>query len=558
MIEFIRLVDLGIIAEAEIDFGPGFTVITGETGAGKTMVLSALDLLLGGNTKQSLAKSEKTKVQGGWSIAVDEPLTRELAEADVELDDGLLLLTRSIPAGGRSKCLAGGSIVPQSKFMQWGEQLVAVHGQADQILLRQRSAQRDALDRFAGSDLSELIGNYQSCYSKYLHLTEQVALVHSAAQSSRLEHEQLLLALERIDLVDPQPGELDELQNEANRLGNLDQLESCSQLALALVAGDDGESVNALGLLEQAQRAVTTLESLDSDTDRIGQELTSATLLLSEIAGELSRYVDTLEAQPGRLAEVQARVASLTELTKLYGPSLADVLEWSRTAAIRVRELEQQLNPAAIQAELVETTQELTNLAADITEIRKSAATGFAARVTEELQGLMMANSKLTVQLDPIEFGPHGADQVSFLLSAHVGGEYLPIGEAASGGELSRVMLALEVVLAKTKASTTMVFDEIDAGVGGKAATQIGYRLARLGENSQVIVVTHLPQVAAFAARHLVVTKSSDGLVTTSNIGAVSGDKRIRELSRMLAGQEDSEAAAAHAKELLGLADELK
>lgn len=557
MIEFIRLVELGIIDEAEIDFGPGFTVITGETGAGKTMVLSALDMLLGGGTRASLAKSAKTRVQGGWALQPDDPLAADLADADVELDEGLLLLSRSLPAGGRSKCTAGGTIVPQAKFAEWGDQLVAVHGQSDQVLLRKATAQREALDRFAGSKLQTVLAAYQPTYARFVELTALVAQATSAQEAHQLERDQLLIALERIEKTDPQPGELEALQNEVHRLGHVDEIESSATIALQALAGDDDQTSSAISAIEQARKSLAAIANLDATIEPISAQLADASVSLSESASDLSRYVDGLDSQPGRLAEVQARIASLNELVKLHGPTLDDVLAWSGRAAQRVGELEQQLNPDALRAELEQQTEQLNLQAAELTKLRTIAAKKFGTEVTSELQGLMMADSELIVQVDPGEYGPSGADSVVFLFSAHRGGEHLPLANAASGGELSRVMLALEVVLAKSTTPKTMVFDEIDAGVGGKAATQIGKRLAQLGEHSQVIVVTHLPQVAAFAKRHLVVQKSSNDLVTTSDIGAVSGEARVREISRMLAGQEESELAAAHAKELLELSGEL-
>ncbi|MFZ1361324.1 MAG: DNA repair protein RecN [Candidatus Nanopelagicales bacterium] len=557
MIEFIRLVDLGIIDEAEVDFGPGFTVITGETGAGKTMVLSALDMLLGGSTKQSLAKSANTKVQGGWAIETQDPLVIDLRDSEVELDEGLLLLSRSLPAGGRSKCTAGTTIVPQVKFSEWGDQLVAVHGQSDQVLLRKPAAQREALDRFAGSELSRTLADYQTIYARYVELKAQVEQATSAHESHQLERDQLMLALERIEKVDPQPGELDELLGEVKRLGNVDELESAAQEALQALAGEDDQQSNAIELIERARRALGAIEGLDSTLGPINAQLAETSVSLSEASSELSRYVDGLDAQPGRLAEVQARIASLNELVKLHGPTLDDVIAWSGNAAKRVGELEQQLNPGVLQAELNQVSEQVATQAAKLTALRTKAAQTFGQEVTEELQGLMMADSDLRAAVNPSEPGPFGADAIEFQLSAHRGGQHLPLANAASGGELSRVMLALEVVLAKSTTPKTMVFDEIDAGVGGKAATQIGKRLAQLGEHSQVIVVTHLPQVAAFANRHLVVSKTSGDSVTTSDIRAVSGDERVRELSRMMAGQEDSELAAAHAKELLELSGEL-
>lgn len=572
MIEFLKLHKLGIIDDAYIELGPGLTVITGETGAGKTMVLSALHLLLGGKSDQGLAASKETSVQGGWLLAPTSDVARQLQDSGVDLTDGEFILTRTMPNAGRSRCSANGTVVTQAVIAQCAEDLVAVHGQSDQSLLRRGSKQRVVLDRFAGAAVARCHAAYAALFATVQDLDSrfQNAVSNQAAQQTELAG--LRSQLELIETVAPDPGEDDSLAESAARLSNLSSLQEAAATASRVISGDDMSDSTVLAGIQTAQRSLEAVADFDPVLADLRDQLREASVLLNEVGVDISRYLSDLDAQPGELERIQQRRAALSSMTRQFGMSVSEVLEWSASAAARVDELERSGNIAELDAARNKARAELAEAAAALTTARRAAAKGFCERVTTEMQGLAMPHSQLAVALrhrkpgpdqqglsipglaDPVAFGASGVDEVEFLLLAHEGATPAPIGKAASGGELSRIMLALEVVLSQSASAPTFVFDEVDAGVGGRAAVEIGRRLAALGASAQVLVVTHLPQVAAFADNHLVVSKQSDGRVTTSGVETLDDSQRVRELARMLAGHEESSHAAAHAQELLDLA----
>lgn len=571
MIEFLKLHRLGIIDDAHIELGPGLTVITGETGAGKTMVLSALRLLLGGRSDQGLAASKETSVQGGWVIEPKGPVGSQLAGAGVEISDGEFLLTRTMPSEGRSRCSANGTIVPQALVAACADDLIAVHGQSDQTLLRRSSRQREVLDRFGGDATSVAREAYADAYEAVTRLDELFREATSNQAEQAAELLSLREQLERIEAVAPVPGEDDTLAESALRLGNLSQLQAAAASAAAVIAGDD-EDASAIAAVHAANKALENVADIDPALKDIFGQLKEVALVLNEVGVDLSRYLADLDADPGELERIQSRRAELNGLTRRYGSSVQDVLDWSANAAARVESLERASNLAELAERRDAARSALAAAAVTLTSARKQAGRDFCLRVTSELQGLAMPHSQLGIAIrhrqppagqdglriegldSRVAFGASGVDEVEFLLLAHEGATPAPIGKAASGGELSRIMLALEVVLSQSASAPTFVFDEVDAGVGGKAAVEIGRRLAQLGKSAQVLVVTHLPQVAAFADHHLVVSKQSDGRVTSSGVESLDDSQRVRELARMLAGQEESAHAAAHAQELLDLA----
>lgn len=572
MIEFVKIHKLGIIDDALIEFGPGLTVLTGETGAGKTMVLSALKLLLGGKSDQGLAAAKETMVQGGWMLAEGSAAWPTLTDAGVTSDTGELLLTRTLPSVGRSRCAANGTIITQAIVAEIADNLVAIHGQAEQGLLRKLSRQREVLDRFGGEDIQRVRGRYTSQFQRVVELDAAYrdAVTKSAVNTAELAD--LQEKLERIESIDPQPNEDEQLADIANRLTNVSALADGAQAALNCVLGEDAGS-SATSLVNDAVRSVDSVSSYDPDLAPIAAQLRDVAILLSEVGIDLTRYLADLDAQPGELERVQRRRAELGDLARSLGTTVAEIGQWSQTAALRVDVLERSANLEVLAEERLAARAELSALADELTALRQQAADVFSQRVTAEIRGLAMPHSRLTVALrhrqppaghegivvsgstQPVAFGPNGVDEVEFLLAAHDSAAPAPVSKAASGGELSRIMLALEVVLAESATATTFVFDEVDAGVGGKAAVEIGRRLAALGRYAQVLVVTHLPQVAAFADNHLVVMKRSDGTITTSGVTALDDAERVRELARMLAGQEESQHAAAHAQELLDIAE---
>lgn len=572
MIEFLKLHRLGIIDDAHIEFGPGLTVITGETGAGKTMVLSALRLLLGGKSDQGLSASNDTSVQGGWVIEPSGSVARQMIEAGVDVSEGELLLTRTMPSTGRSRCAANGTVVPQSVVANSSDDLVAVHGQSDQTLLRKASKQREVLDRFGGPAVAKARSAYTELYDRAKKLDELFETAVAAQGEQQTELARLREQLERLEAVAPTVGEDDALAETAARLSNLSQLQEAAARAAAAISGDETGDDAALHALQSAHKSLDGVADIDPTLAQLRDQLREVTVVLNEIDVDLSRYLADLDAEPGELERIQGRRAELTALTREFGRGIDEILDWSAQAALRVDDLERASNIGELGLARDNARVELAGAAATLTEARKRAGREFCSRVTAELQGLAMPHSQLGVAMrhrspqggqegltiegleSPVAFGATGVDEVEFMLLAHDGATPAPIGKAASGGELSRIMLALEVVLSESASAPTFIFDEVDAGVGGRAAVEIGRRLASLGKSAQVLVVTHLPQVAAFADHHFVVSKQSDGRVTSSGVEPLDESQRVRELARMLAGQEESAHAAAHAQELLDLA----
>lgn len=569
MIEELRIRDLGVITDATLPLGPGLSVVTGETGAGKTMVVTAVGLLLG-------ARSDAGAVRSGAKSASAEAVVRldaghfaleraRDAGAEIEEFDGgaELLLARRLGADGRSRAFLGGRGAPVGVLAEIGESLVVVHGQSDQIRLKGSAAQREALDRFAGDNLAATLGGFQELYASWKSSQAELESLRSAARDRLREAESLEAALTEIDAVDPQPGEDDALKAEAVKLANVEELRIAATTAhQAIIAEDFAETGDATSLVDAAKRTLEHVAEHDEELGAAAARLAEVGFLLNDIATELASYQAGLDSEgPERLAEIEDRRAALAKLVRKYAPSIDEVLVWAENARVRFDELQDDSTRIeALDAEVARAEAELRKQATSISKIRAKAAKELSARVSAELKALAMADATLVITIEAAgQLGPHGADEISFLLQPHSGAPARPLGKGASGGELSRVMLAIEVVLAAVDPVPTFVFDEVDAGVGGRAAVEIGRRLAMLAQHVQVLVVTHLPQVAAFADQHIRVTKTSvrgsDGGTatgfTSSDVQLLDEAERVRELARMLAGQEDSETAQAHAQELL-------
>jgi DNA repair protein RecN (Recombination protein N) len=564
MLEEVRISGLGVIDEAVLELSAGFTVLTGETGAGKTMVVTALGLLFGGRADPARVRPGAARATVEGRLLVSDAIAREVEDAGGDLDeDGAVVLSRSVSAEGRSRAFAGGRTVPVSLLQVLADDLVAVHGQADQQQLLKPGRQRDALDRFGGPELAAVLSDYRRVYARHRAVREELEALTLAERERAAEAETLRLGLAEIEAAAPVTGEDAALLAEDERLSNADALHAAASTAHEALAGDPAssaaESSDALTLLGMAGRALDPVRSHDPALAGLAGRLSEASYLLADVAADLASYTESLDADPARLAAVQERRAELGRLTRAYGGASADVagvLDWAKQAGARLAELEGDTDKvAALAAEETDLATRVGSLAADLTALRAAAAERFAAEVTAELTELAMPHASLTAVLTELdEPGPFGADDVEIRLAAHPGAPPLPLHKGASGGELSRVMLAIEVVFAGADPVPTFVFDEVDAGVGGRAAVEVGRRLARLARSAQVIAVTHLPQVAAFADNHLVVEKSGDGLVISSGVVQLGDQARIRELSRMLAGLEDSEFGRAHAEELLAMA----
>ncbi|MEV0147418.1 MULTISPECIES: DNA repair protein RecN [unclassified Nonomuraea] len=561
-VEEVRIQGLGVIDEAVLELSPGFNVVTGETGAGKTMVVTGLGLLFGGRADPSRIRpgADRASVEGTLVIEAAGRVGQQVEDIGGTVDDGELIISRTVSAEGRSRAWLGGRGVPVGTLTYLADDLVAVHGQMDQQRLLQPARQRAALDRYAGNDLVKPLRAYTQAYKRHKQVAALLDELTTRARERAQEADLLRFGLEEIEKVDPKPGEDAELRGEEERLSHADALRGAATSAHTALLGDPMEAVDGahdvISLLGEARAAIEAVRDFDTELAEMADRLAEAGYLVSDVATDLASYAESIEADPARLAVVQERRSLLSGLIRKYGVDVASVLEWARSSAARLTELEgDDERIEELTREHEELTARLTELAAELTRVREAAAERFGQAVTEELTALAMPHARVVVQLTrAADFGPEGVDEVELRMAAHPAAPPLPLTKGASGGELSRVMLAIEVVFAGADPVPTFVFDEVDAGVGGKAAVEIGRRLARLARTAQVIVVTHLPQVAAFADQHLVVEKASDGSVVRSGVVTLDHEGRVRELSRMLAGLEDSELGRAHAEELLGLA----
>lgn len=561
MIEEIWIRSLGVIGDARLPLGPGFTAITGETGAGKTMVVTALGLLLGERSEASVirAGSQQAVVEGRWLVDPDGAVAERARDAGGDLDGPELILARSVSSEGRSRAIIGGRTTPVGVLNELGQQLVVVHGQSDQVRLRSGTAQREALDRFAGAELARVLADYQDAYRTWQSTQAELDVLVAEQDRRSREAEELRAAMAEIEQAAPQRGEDVELGEKAERLTNLEDLRLAASQAHEVISAQVSDSgADVLTLLDAARRSLEKVSSHDTALPPIVDGLHNASILVTELSAQLSSYLVDLDTDGGNeLETVQNRRAQLSQLVRKYGTDLDEVIDYLESGSGRLLELDNDSDRIAALGTQVEVHREqLVTLAGQLSDIRRSAAERLGAGVTAELAALAMPSARLVVEVeDRTEYSLSGKDQVSILLQPHTGSEPLPLTKGASGGELSRVMLAIEVVIAANDPVPTFIFDEVDAGVGGASAIEIGRRLARLSQSAQVIVVTHLAQVAAFATNHLRVLKDDTGYVTASSVEQLQGEQRVVEMARLLSGLADSESGLAHARELLQMAE---
>ena len=556
MIEEIYIRDLGVIQEARLPFGKGLTVITGETGAGKTMVLSALGLLLGerADTASIRRGQDQAFVEGRWLIADGSAVVDRVRDAGADLEQGELILNRSVSSEGRSRASVSGRSTPVGLLTELGEMLVVVHGQSDQIRLKSAVAQREALDQFGGAELSTALAAYQSTYKAWRELTQRLADLKESLDARAAEAEELRAAVSELEKLDARQGEDVELAEKAERLNNLEILRAAAALAHEALSSEGfSDSPDALGLIGQSRRALEQVSNHDPELGRIAEQLKEISVQLADASGEISSYLASLDLDgAGEINLIQERRAALTAAMRKYGPTLEDVIAYLGKASDRLLQLDSSSETIDQLGLEYEALSERLKLQADeLTAIRRVSAVRLAELVTAELKELAMGGASLVVDVSFADaYGSHGQDAVAIQLSSYPGAEPRPLGKGASGGELSRIMLAIEVVLAETQQAPTFIFDEVDAGVGGAAAIEVGRRLAMLAQRAQVIVVTHLAQVAAYANAHLRVLKTSSTEFTATDVVALNSGARIEELARMLSGLSDSESGLAHAAEL--------
>ncbi|GAA4036948.1 DNA repair protein RecN [Allokutzneria multivorans] len=579
MLAEMRIQGLGVIDDATLELHQGLTVVTGETGVGKTMVVSGLHLLSGGRADASRVRTgaERAVVEGRFSLAEKSPALAVAEDSGAAPDeDGSLIAVRTVNSDGRSRAHLGGRTVPVGVLSELADQLLAVHGQNDQLRLLRSGEQRAVLDRSAGTSVSRPLVEYRKVRAEWMKVSRELTERTENARELAREADLLRHGLTEIESVDPKPGEDVELVELTRRLADTDVLREAATGAQFDLTGsqeaEGGDALGALGLVGDARRRIAASE--DPALRELDSRLAEAAALLADVGTELGSYLDRLDVDPAALERALARQAELKQLTRKYAADVDGVLAWAEDARQRLAGMdvsEEALEAMAVRRD--ELAVELAKLAGELTTARLTAAQELGEAVTKELAGLAMPQARLEVAVfdrtagagDPtalqlggraLQAGPDGVDEVELQLIPHPGAPALPVHKGASGGELSRVMLAIEVVLSHADPVPTMIFDEVDAGVGGRAAVEIGRRLARLARSHQVIVVTHLAQVAAYADRHLVVDKvSGNAGVTRSGVRMLNHNQRVVELARMLAGMEATESGRAHAEELLATAE---
>jgi DNA repair protein RecN (Recombination protein N) len=565
-LEEIHIKNIGVITGAALEFSRGLTVLTGETGAGKTMVLTALNLVLGGKTESTLVRSGEDRLSASALFSIPKARISNFEELGLEVEEGTLTISRNVTKDGKSKAVASGVAVSASTLAEASAHLIEIHGQSSGLSITKGSRQRELLDRFAGESLNKTLSTYQQNLHEYTSIKSRI----NDLRKSVARREEALAALElfskTINKLSPKANEFKRIDDEISKLSSVEELRVAITFALSALEDDGSGAITSLG---QAKKSLDAVKSKDSQVEKFSDEFNDAFFILADLMPNLTSYLESLEADPQRLDLLQERKSELSIFVKKYGElpdldqSLLALIEKSKTVSAQLEDLsggEERIG--ALEKELGQIKKNLLTNAKSLSKIRNQVASKLADEVSTEMHSLSMPQTNLRIEiaspdydaaLKESDFTAFGCDSVSMFLQTHLDGPLVSLAKGASGGEMSRVMLALEVVIAASNPVGTYIFDEVDAGVGGAAAIEVGRRLHALSKNAQVIVVTHLPQVAAWGDSHYVVEKSIDGTVVSSGVNRVDGDERVSEIARMLAGLQESSSAKEHASELLEL-----
>ena len=565
-LEEISIRNLGIIEQSELELGRGLNVLTGETGAGKTMILTALNLVLGGKSDSSLVRHGSERLVATAQFSVTKDFKDQLDEIGAEVDGSSLIVTRTVNSDGKSKASCGGVTVPAGTLADVTEPLIEIHGQSANSQIVKPARQRELLDRFGGAPVTSSLIEYQQRYSEYLELKERIKAMKASANKRDgeiAELEEFLAAWTKLKALRNEPSSV---EDEIKRLSSVEDLRIASSGAMSAL---DSEESGALTLLHSARRFLDAAKGKDSKLEEIAERVAESLFILDDASSDLASYATSLEADPDRLDFLQNRKAELNLFIKRWGGAesadeelvlLAAKAKSGKESIADLRGGDERI--AELETELAKIKKSLLAAAQELSKARSASAESLSQSVTSEIQALSMPHTRFFAEvispdysgaLKESDFTQLGCDEVSMQIQGQVDGPKIALGKGASGGEMSRIMLGLEVVIAKSHPVGTYIFDEVDAGVGGKAAIEVGKRLHALAQNSQVIVVTHLPQVAAWADTHFVVKKSSDGSVVQSGVSKLGQSERVEEIARMLAGLEESSSAREHAAELLAM-----
>lgn len=560
MLAELRISGSAIVEDLEIDLGSGLTVITGETGTGKTTLLTALALLMGGKPEGpgTAVRQDRMTVEGVWTD-IPPAVVERIRDAGGDLDDGQLVLRRTISADGRTRAFAGGASVPAAVLAEVGEMLTAIHGQADQLLLRRPAMQRDLVDAFAGAEHLARVAEHGQVWKSLQQACTELRALELDTHAHERAREAAQADLEAIDAIDPVAGEDNQLRQEASRLEALeDTVTEVAQAALALDGDPDTGQPGVNELLTRAIGDVRVASQNEAALAEVVQQLMQANALINDAQVRLAQHANDLDAEPGRLDAIQQRRALLTDLMRRFatdGEGLEGVLRHRERARALIETPSQEERCELLAQQIQQLQAQVDELAMIISQTRRQAADTLSQQVTAEIRSLAMPTTSFEALVSDDEASAYGCDAISFTLRHREGADGVAIAKSASGGELSRIMLALEVVATGADPVGTFVFDEVDAGVGGRSAVDVGLRLGRLGNTGQVIVVTHLPQVAAFGSQHVAVVRPAGA--DRAHIEVLADESRIEEITRMLAGLEGSQAGQAHAEELVQTARQM-
>jgi len=573
MINDLRIQNIGVIEDVSLEMSAGFTVLTGETGAGKTMILTAFQMVIGEKVDNNLVRAnEKTAVVEAFiQVPNDKNIRARLEELDIAIEDGGTQLSRTIAREGRGKIILGGRSVPSATLEEITQSSITIHGQGDQVLLNKPNYQRELIDQFAGQDHLIMLHNYQELYAKYVETRKRLEELNKAGSQNALRISQLQESLKELTEANLEIDEEITITERINLINNSEDIFESLALADKLLNGGEDSSGSISSQINSARKA---LDAAAAKSDRIASlrdQISNLEAEISNVASDVNRDLSSLDRDPATIDKLESRRALIKKMLTKYGPTSKDALANIQIFQNQLLDIEDL--PAAIEnveKEIKTILNELSIKAQILHDTRIESALNISKAIEKELTSLSIPNAKFQVSVetndDPqglkitiagkdhlLLFDNHGVNQISFEFSANPGQPLRPITKVASGGEMSRIMLAVELVFSQNVAAKTMIFDEVDAGIGGAAAIEVGKRLRALAQHHQIVVVTHLPQVAAFADKHLKVEKSATGNVTTSSVTELDQNARVTEIARMMAGIEDSASALEHARELLGM-----
>lgn len=565
-LEEIHIKNIGVITQANLEFDKGLTVLTGETGAGKTMVLTALNLVLGGKSESALVRSGEERLTASALFSIPKKKIVDLEDLGIEVEEGALSISRSVTKDGKSKAVASGVSVSAATLSDVSSHLIEIHGQSSGLNITKGSRQRELLDRHAGKSIDTLLVNYQKNLANYQQTKERISDLKKSAASREESLASLKLFADSFAKLKPLTNEFETTEDEIKRLSSVEELRVATTQALNALENDEAGVLNALG---QAKKSLDSVKDKDSKLEKFSDDFNDSFFILADLLPNLTSYLQTLEADPERLDFLHERKASLASFVRKWSSDvdgdkgLDQLIARNNTVSSQLEDLsggDERIQ--ALEKELVTIKRDLLLAAAELTQNRRAAAMDLSQKVSHEMHSLSMPQTNLVIEIDSpdyegnlreSDFTLNGCDTVTMYLQTHENAPLVSLAKGASGGEMSRVMLALEVVIASSNPVGTYIFDEVDAGVGGAAAIEVGRRLHTLSKNAQVIVVTHLPQVAAWGDQHYVVEKSIDGTVISSGVTCVQGEARVSEIARMLAGLQESSSAKEHASELLNM-----